>query len=152
MTAQVSETGESTHQPDGNVLVVQDLERTYKSGTYEVRAVARDQQSNPPSLGLEADTALSTLVVVDRTSPTIEAKRKADTVEVVIKDELSTVARLEIVANGRVLFSPRCADGVCDNREEHFLFLMPQPSPSDPWTLRATDVAGNKADILVPAP
>ncbi len=125
---------------------------SWDEGVYEVRAVASDQQSNPPSLGLEADAALSTPVVVDRTSPTIEAKRKADTVEVVIKDELSTVARLEVVANGRVVFSPRCADGVCDNREERFLFLMPQPPPSDPWTLRATDVAGNTADILVPAP
>ena len=124
---------------------------TWDEGVYEVRAVASDQPSNPPSYGLEADTALSTSVVVDRTSPTIEAKRKTDTVEVVVKDELSTVARLEVVADGRVMFSPRCGDGVCDNREERFLFLMPQPSPSDPWTLRATDVAGNTADILVPA-
>lgn len=125
---------------------------TWDEGVYELRAVATDQPSNPSSEGLEADTALSTPVVVDRTPPTIVAKRKADTVEVVVKDVLSCVARLEVVADGRVLFSPRCEDGVCDNTEETFRFLVPQPAPSDAWTLRATDVAGNAADLAVPAP
>ena len=123
---------------------------TWDEGTYELRAVATDQPSNPPTQGLEADAALPTRVVVDRTPPTIEAKRKGDNVEVVVKDELSTVARLEVVASGRVLFSPRCGDGVCDNPKETFQFLVPQPAPSDALTLRATDVAGNAADLPVP--
>jgi len=62
------------------------------------------------------------------------------------------VARLEVVESGRVLFSPRCGDGVCDEPEELFRFLVPKPAPSEAWTLRATDVAGNKADVAVPAP
>ena len=125
---------------------------TWDEGVYDLRAVASDQTSNPSSQGLEADSALETPVVVDRTPPRILAKRKADAVEVVVKDDLSTVARLEVVAGGHVLFSPRCGDGVCDNTEETFLFLVPQPAPSEAWTLRATDVAGNETDLPVPAP
>ncbi len=125
---------------------------TWDEGVYELRAVATDQPSNPPTEGLEADSTLEAPVVVDRTPPTIVAKRKADTVEVVVKDLLSTVARLEVMADERILFSPRCGDGVCDSPEETFQLLVPKPAPSDAWTLRATDVAGNEADLPVPAP
>jgi len=39
MTAEVSKARESIRPSDGNVLVVEDLERVYKTGTYEVRAL-----------------------------------------------------------------------------------------------------------------
>jgi len=125
---------------------------TWDEGVYELRAVASDQPSNPETEGLEADTTLDVPVIVDRTPPTIAASREADTVEVVVKDALSTVERLEVVEGERVLFSPRCGDGVCDGTEESFRFLVPKPAPSEAWTLRATDVAGNTADVSVPAP
>ena len=119
---------------------------------FELRAVATDQPSNSEAAGLQADSTLEALVVVDRTPPRIVAKRKADTVEVEVEDLLSAVARLEITAGGRVLFSPRCLDGVCDAREETFRFLVPHAAPGDAWTLRATDIAGNEAELPVPAP
>jgi hypothetical protein len=125
---------------------------TWDEGVYEIRAVASDQPSNPSGEGLEADTALPTPVVVDRTPPTIVAKRKADIVEVVVNDTLSTVARLEVVTGGRVVFSPRCEDGVCDSAEERFRVVVPHPASSETWKLRATDVAGNDAELPVPAP
>ena len=125
---------------------------TWDEGVYEILAAATDQPSNPPMEGLGADSELPTPVFVDRTPPTIEAKRKGDAVEVVVNDALSTVARLEVVAGGRVLFSPRCGDGVCDSTQETFRFLVTQPAPSDALTLRATDVAGNAAETPVPAP
>jgi hypothetical protein len=125
---------------------------TWDEGVYDLRAVASDQPSNPSGEGLEAEASLAPPVVVDRTPPTIVAKRKGEAVEVVVKDALSTVARLEIVASGRVVFSPRCGDGVCDSVEERFRFVVPDPPPSETWTLRATDVAGNEAELPVPAP
>ena len=125
---------------------------TWDEGRYDVRAVASDQPSNPPAAGLEAELPLLPPVCVDRTPPVIDAKRKGDDIEVVVKDALSSVARLEVVAAGRVLFAPRCGDGVCDNPSETFRFSVPRPAPTDAWTLRATDLAGNAAEVQVPAP
>jgi hypothetical protein len=125
---------------------------TWDEGVYDVRAVASDQASNPAAEGLEADSSLPVPVVVDRTPPVIEVKRKGDDLEVVVKDALSTVERLDVVAGGRVLFSPRCGDGVCDNIQETFRIHAPRIAPSDPWTLKAVDLAGNTAEVPVPAP
>jgi sugar lactone lactonase YvrE len=124
----------------------------WEEGVYDLRAVASDQPSNPENEGLEAESALTLPVRVDRTPPTIDAKRKDDVFEVVVKDALSAVAQLAVVSNGRVLFSPLCEDGVCDNTIERFRIRAPHSAPSDAWTLRATDAAGNAAEIPVPAP
>ena len=125
---------------------------TWDEGVYDVRAVATDQPSNPEGSGLEADATLVTPVRVDRTPPTIDAKRRRDAVEIVVTDSGSSVSRLDVVANGRVLFSPGCVDGVCDAPEETFRIVVPHPAPLDVWTLRATDLAGNIAEGPVPAP
>jgi len=125
---------------------------SWDEGIYEVRAVATDQPSNPASEGLDAEVALLGPVSVDRTPPKLAAKRKGDAVEVVVEEAVSTVAALEVVADGRVLFSPRCGDGVCDGARETFSFLVPSPAPTEAWTLRAVDLAGNKAELAVPAP
>jgi hypothetical protein len=125
---------------------------TWDEGRYEIRAVASDQPSNPAGEGLEADTALSSQVCVDRTPPTIDATRKGDVVDVRVKDALSFVAGLEVVAGGRVVFAPRCGDGVCDNPQESFRVVIPKPAPTEIWTLRATDGAGNTTEVPVPQP
>jgi hypothetical protein len=124
----------------------------WDEGLYDVRAVASDQPSNPPAEGLDAETSLPLPVCVDRTPPVIDAKRKGDVYEVVVKDALSAIAGLEVVAAGRVLFAPRCGDGVCDNPSETFGIPLPRPAPSDTWTLRAKDLAGNAAEVPVPSP
>jgi hypothetical protein len=124
----------------------------WDEGVYQLRAVATDQPSNPPAEGLEAETELTIPVCVDRTAPSIEAKRKGDAIEVVVDDALSAVARLEVVAKGRVLFSPRCGDGVCDNTRETFRFAAPPTAPGDAWSLRAVDAAGNSVETPEPAP
>jgi hypothetical protein len=123
---------------------------TWDEGVYELRAVASDQPSNPEGAGLEAEATLDTLV--DRTPPRIAASRKGDAIAVQVSDALSAVARLEVMTDGRVLFSPRCGDGVCDAPDETFTFRVPAPSPGDTWKLRATDLAGNEAVLPVPAP
>jgi len=124
----------------------------WDQGFYELRAVASDQPSNPESAGLQAESTLPLPVCVDRTAPVIAAKRKGDSFEIVVRDALSTVSRLEVVAAGRVLFSPRCGDGVCDSTQESFRIRAPVTAPSDAWTLKAVDLAGNAAEIPVPPP
>jgi hypothetical protein len=123
---------------------------SWDEGRYELRAVATDQPANAPGEGLEADTEISLPVTVDRTPPSITAKRNGDTVEVVVEDALSPVARLEVTSNGHVLFSPRCEDGVCDNTRETFRFPVPRGAPGEAWSLKATDAAGNAVEAPAP--
>ncbi len=125
---------------------------SWDEGLYELRAVATDQPANAPGEGLESDTELWLPVAVDRTPPSIETKRSGGTFEVVVDDKLSMVARLEVIASGRVLFSPRCEDGVCDNTRETFRFPAPRAAQSEAWSLKATDAAGNAVETPVPTP
>jgi hypothetical protein len=125
---------------------------SWDEGVYELRAVASDQLSNPPSEGLEATAELSVSVMLDRTPPTIDAKRRGNVIEVLVADALSGVARLEVVADGKVAFSPRPADGVCDNVRETFQIPAAQIGPGGSWSLRATDAAGNAFEAPVPGP
>jgi hypothetical protein len=125
---------------------------TWEEGAYDVRAVASDQASNPQGEGLEAESGLPTPVIVDRTPPSIDAKRKGGDVVVSVEDALSSVARLDVVLDGRVMFSPRCADGVCDSTRETFRFPASRISAAGTWSLRATDAAGNAVEAPVPSP
>jgi hypothetical protein len=125
---------------------------TWDEGAYEVRAVASDQPSNSPAEGLDAEALLPTVVRVDRTPPTIEAKRKGGNLEVTVSDASSAVMKLEVVVDGRVAFSPQCADGVCDGNRETFRFAAAAVSTAGTWSLRATDGAGNAVETPVPAP
>lgn len=125
---------------------------SWGEGLYELRAVATDQPANAPGEGLESDTEISLPLSVDRSPPSIEAKRSGGTLEVVVEDTLSLVARLEVIANGRILFSPRCEDGVCDNTRETFRFPAPRAAKDEVWSLKATDAAGNAAETPVATP
>ena len=124
----------------------------WDEGVYDLRAVASDQMSNAPAEGLEATTELATPVVIDRTAPTIDAKRKGATIEVSVVDALAGVARLEVLNDGKVAFSPRPDDGVCDNKREEFRIPVAQIGSADAWSLRAVDAAGNAFEAPVPAP
>lgn len=126
---------------------------TWDEGLYQVRAVVSDQPANPPGEGLEAASDLPVLVRVDRTPPSIESKRGAGgALEVTVTDALSGVARLEVIEGGRVLFAPRCADGVCDGPRESFRLASSDAGTAGARSLRATDGAGNAAEAAVPAP
>ncbi len=124
----------------------------WDEGTYDVQAVASDQGTNPPGEGLEAKSQLAGTVTIDRTPPTITAKRKGGVIEVEVEDELSGVVRLEVLAGDRVVFSPRCEDGVCDGRRETFRIPADRVASGGPFSLRATDAAGNPAVAQVPEP
>jgi hypothetical protein len=124
---------------------------TWDEGAYEVRAVASDQPGNAPAEALEDTADLDETVRVDRTPPAIESKRSGANIEAVVTDAFSPILRLEVVVDGRVEFSPRAEDGVCDGVRETFRFPATLVTGSGTWTLRATDAAGNAVEAPVPS-
>jgi hypothetical protein len=125
----------------------------WDEGTYEVRAIASDQGANPPGEGLDGIAELVLLVRIDRTPPSIETKPSArEGFDVIVADAVSSVARLEVVEAGRVLFSPRPSDGVCDGPRETFHIAPSETGATPARSLRAIDAAGNAAEIAMPTP
>lgn len=123
---------------------------TWDEGLYEVRAVASDQASNALGEGLEAIGETVTLRL-DRTPPAITASRaEGGALAVAVEDALSPVVRIEVVEAGRVSFSPRCADGVCDGPRESVSLSSSEAGTEGGRTLRATDAAGNSSEAAVP--
>jgi len=125
---------------------------TWDEGVYELRGLASDQPSNPPAEALEAESESPLTVCVDRTPPSVEPKRSGANIDVVVNDALSPVGRLEALVDGRVAFSPRPEDGVSDGRRETYRIPTAQLAGRGPWSLRATDAAGNAVETPVPAP
>jgi len=125
---------------------------TWDEGVYELRGLASDQPGNPPSEALEAESETPLIVRVDRTPPSVAAKRSGGTIEVMVTDALSPVVRLEAVVDGRVAFSPRSDDGVSDGLRESYRIPTAQFAARGTWTLRATDAAGNASETPVPTP
>ena len=124
---------------------------SWDEGSYEVRASASDQPANPPGDGLTAVTDLGAVVRIDRTPPTIDVHRDGSGLEVVVTDATSSVAKLEVVDGGRALFAPRPKDGVCDGPREVFHISTAELGPPAGKSLRATDAAGNAAEVEVPS-
>lgn len=120
-------------------------------GEYEIRVTASDQPSNGPGEGRVASAELPTLLVVDRTPPTLEAKRTAGGgLEITARDALSSVARLEVLAEGKILFLARPDDRVCDSKRETFRLTADEAGPSGARMLRVVDASGNASDSPVP--
>ena len=85
-------------------------------------------------------------LVVDRTPPRYELRPTAvGRYELTLDDAHSEIRRLEILVEGRVLFSVRPIDGVCDSLRESFSFEL--PGTPEGHGLRGVDAAGNRVDI-----
>jgi hypothetical protein len=126
---------------------------SWDEGAYDVRALASDQPANASGEGLESTIDATQLVHIDRSPPELEATRSGDKgVDVVVTDAGSSVARLEVVESGRAIFSPRAKDGVCDGPRESFHIGAADAGASSDRSLRATDAAGNAAEIAMPKP
>jgi len=124
---------------------------SWDEGTYEVRARATDQPANPPTEGLDEVSDPAIIVRIDRTPPAIDAKRDGSGgLDVSVTDTVSSVAKLEVVDGGKVLSAPRAKDGVCDGPRELFHIDATELRGSGS-SLRATDAAGNAAEVEVPA-
>jgi hypothetical protein len=124
----------------------------WEEGDYDVRAIASDQAANPPAEALEADAELPVRVRIDRTAPAIQSTRKGGALLVTVTDAISPIARLEVLQEGRVIFSPRPSDGVNDGTKEQFEIPGSRLSGSAAASLRASDASGNTVESPVPAP
>jgi hypothetical protein len=126
---------------------------SWDEGAYDVRAVASDQPANAAGEGLDSTIDATQLVRIDRSPPELDASRSGDKgVDVAVTDAGSTVARLEVIEAGRAVFSPRAKDGVCDGTRESFHISASDAGTSLDRSLRATDAAGNAAEIAMPKP
>jgi hypothetical protein len=119
-------------------------------GEYEVGIVATDQPANPAGEGLLAAEQPTVRAVVDRTPPTVEVTIEPDGAWTIhAEDTHSDLRRLDLVRHGRVRFTARPLDGVCDSRVERY--RLTQPEPGDGWSVRGVDAAGNVAERAVPS-
>jgi hypothetical protein len=115
-------------------------------GAYEIRAVASDLVANDPGEGKSVIVEPTLHVVIDRTPPRYELRPSGEgRFEITLTDDHSEVRRLEVLDAGRVLFSVRSTDGVCDSRRESFTIDLGGAAESR--SLRGVDAAGNQVDI-----
>lgn len=118
---------------------------------YELRAWLSDERANPAGEGRRAVHQRGQRVTIDRTPPRIAILGEAGAhLEVAVSDELSSVTRLELVVDGRVVRLIRPLDGLCDSRHERF--RVERPTTSGTSTLRAHDAAGHSAESELPPP
>jgi sugar lactone lactonase YvrE len=120
-----------------------------EEGRYEIRAQAGDDGSNYPGDGRRDTIDLVDLVEVDRTAPKIEVRGKG--AEIAVTDALSPVIRLEVLESGKAAFAIKPKDGVCDSRRETFALSPDDIGAPGERLLRATDAAGNTAEIPIPS-
>jgi hypothetical protein len=112
-------------------------------GEYEIRGVVSDASANPAGEGFESESRPVLRLVVDRTPPEIEILGgSAGATRVRVEDELSDIRGLELMEDGRVLFTARPEDGVCDSRRETFRIELPSAG-SSARSIRGIDAAGN---------
>ena len=123
---------------------------TSEEGAWDVRVVVRDTTSNPPGQGKEEAVDPPLRVTVDRTAPSLEARRAGDGVEVSVKDAASPVVRLEIVDGDKVVGAAPCLDGVCDSRTETFRVTGKAAAAGAGRSVRAYDAAGNAVEAPLP--
>ena len=71
---------------------------------------------------------------------------------VTVTDTLTSVARLEVVADGKAIFLARPDDGVCDSLRETFKLSASDAGTAGSRIVRAIDAAGNVAESPVPGP
>jgi hypothetical protein len=115
-------------------------------GAYEIRAVASDLAANDPGEGKSVIVEPTLHVVIDRTPPRYDLRPTGEgRFEITLTDDYSEVRRLEILDAGRVLYSVRSIDGVCDSRRESFTIDL--EGAADSRSLRGVDAAGNQVDI-----
>jgi len=119
-------------------------------GAYDVRAVASDQPGNAEGEGKQHRVEPAVRVVVDRTPPRVALGAvEGSAREVVVEDLHSDILRLELIREGRVRFTARPEDGICDSNRE--VFRVELPAGEQGWVARGVDAAGNSGEQALDA-
>lgn len=130
-----------------------------KDGTYRMRVVASDRPSRP--VDAETATARISPLMVDNTAPTVElaakprrAKNGETVAEVIVHDALSGVAGVTWqYPGGKLWYTAAPEDGVYGDPYETCRVVLPADiAAGTKVTVRARDVAGNHADLVVTVP
>jgi hypothetical protein len=129
---------------------------TVPNGTYFVKIVASDSPSNPAGTALAGELD-SIAFEIDNTPPDIlirgvrlEAGRTIVSFDV--KDDHSTVKRVEFSQDGLRWRGAFPVDGIADSREEHYELTIDGELGDSGLTLRASDSMDNVATAHVDPP
>ena len=129
---------------------------TVPNGTYFVRVIASDAPSNSASTALTGELD-SAAFDIDNTPPTfssasarIDGSRTVVTLDV--KDDQSTIQRVEYSIDGEVWYSVFPVDGIADSKSEHYEIAIEGRIPGRGVTIRAIDSMNNIATTQVDAP
>jgi hypothetical protein len=129
---------------------------TVPNGTYFVKIVASDAQSNPPGTALTGEME-SVAFTIDNTPPEIavqgarvEGGKTLVTFEV--KDDDSPIQRVEYSQDGLAWHPAFPRDGIADSKSEQYDVTIDGGLGPRGLSIRASDVMNNVATIHVDAP
>lgn len=130
------------------ILVIE--RETFPEGRYELKVVASDSPSNPPSLELKTEK-ISLPFVIDNSAPQIKnviAVEKNNQLDLTfeVEDTFSAIKKVEILIRPERWQPVFPLDGLCDFRKENFqLKLTLKPENERMVVIRAEDRAGNRS-------
>ncbi len=114
-------------------------------GLYRFRLTASDEPANPEAPATAQ--ALSSVVVVDNTPPTVTIVRKGDAWTVTADDALSPITRVEWNRDADAWHAASPEDGLLDRKHE--VFRIPVQRGSHVLAVRAVDDHHNRATAAV---
>jgi hypothetical protein len=122
---------------------------TVPTGTYFVRVIASDANSNSAGTALTGEL-VSTSFEIDNTPPSIlvrNIRRDGDRTIVTfdVVDDHSPIQRAEYSLDGKEWKPAFPTDGIADSRQEHYELALPGTITPASVSLRATDSMNNVA-------
>lgn len=129
---------------------------TMPNGTYFIKIVASDAPSNAAATALTGDLE-SSAFEVDNVPPTIAVGtvRVEGTTTIIsfdVRDDHSTIQKVEVSDDGQVWRSVFPIDGIADSKNERYSLTLDTPLGPRGLTVRATDAMNNVATAQVEAP
>lgn len=132
---------------------IQDAQLNFDSaqlpdGTYEVRLTASDRRENPDDPA--TTTRAGVFFDVDNAAPTITSSRRGSNIEVTVRDERSSIIRVDMAIGAKEWVRLQPEDGIADSPVERFLIAA--PAGREHVMIRAVDAQFNVTTAAVGAP
>jgi hypothetical protein len=119
-------------------------------GTYELKIAASDAPSNSPATALLGELESSSFEI-DNSPPRIEVvaiRASSRTVPFTVRDEQSSVQRVEYSLDASRWRTVYPRDGIADSRREEFEILLEESEAGRSVLIRATDTMSNVATAV----
>ncbi len=120
----------------------------FPDGKYFIKIIAKDDQSNPPSMALSSDK-ISPLFKVDNSGPKIsdikiQAQKNDAKISFVVEDEMLNIKSVEYGLNADDWKLVYPVDGICDSKTEKFeIVLKSYVKGVNTIVIKAEDALGN---------